>query len=100
MSTTEEERIRKVEDTLLLLPPQLEAIRNTQVEIIEHLEDINGSFGELDQRIYKVETKWEYQEHKIEDKKEGKKHFLNLGNFIIAGVVAIQGIIVSFLALS
>jgi len=98
--TKSEKRIRAVEDTLLLLPTQLEDIKDTQQEIVEHLEVINGSFGELDERVHKVETKWDYQEKNDEKKKVNKREFLNLTNIIIGGVVAIQALLVSVIALS
>lgn len=93
MPTIEEERIRKVEDTLLLLPPQLEAIRDTQTEIVDHLEQINGSFGEFDERIHKVETKWDYQEKRKEEKNTDKKHYYAVGGLVVAAIAALNGII-------
>ena len=101
--TKEEERIRKIEDALLILPSELEKITDTQAEIVEHLEIINGTFGDLDDRVHKVETKWDYQEKnketKKEEKKESKNQFFNLTNLIIALIVATQGLIVLIFAL-
>ena len=87
----DEKRIRAIEDTLLLLPTELKEIKEGQIEIVEHLETINGSFGEFDDRLHKVETKWDYQEKNKKAKKEDKKQFFNLTHLIIAGIVATQG---------
>ena len=99
MTKTEEDRIRAIEDTLLILPTELKAIKEGQEEIVEHLETINGTFGEFDDRLHTVETKWDYQEKNKEDKKANRNRFLNLTNVIIAGIVATQGLIVVIFAL-
>ena len=100
MEEVSEERVRKIEDTLLLLPAQLEAINDNQVEIKEHLEVINGSFGDFDDRLSSVETIQDYDDMRKGEKKESKRAFLNFGNFIIGAIIATQAIIVSVLALS
>lgn len=100
MPKTIEEKVRSIEDTLLILPIQLEAINDNQLEIKEHLENINGTFGEFDERLRSVETIQDYDDMRKGEKKEGKRAFLNLSNFILALVVGTQGIIVSVLALS
>ena len=99
MTKTEEDRIRAIEDTLLILPTELKAIKEGQEEIVEHLETINGTFGEFDDRLHTVETKWDYQEKNKEEKKENKKQLFNLSHLIIAGVAACPGIIILILAL-
>ncbi len=95
----DEKRIRIIEDTLLLLPAQLTDIKNGQTEIVEHLETINGTFGDFDDRLHSVETKWDYQEKNKEDKKENKKQLFNLSHLIIAGLALIPGITVLIFAL-
>ena len=90
------DRIRKVEDTLLLLPQELTAIKDGQTEIVEHLEIINGTFGELDDRVHKVETKWDYQEKREDEKVTGVTRFLIFAGFVVTVFVALQGAIVVF----
>ena len=96
MSTTEEERIRKVEDTLLLIPTEFDKITATQTEIVEHLEQINGSFGEFDERIHTIETKWDYKEKRDEEKTASKGQMYALAGTIIAAIIAVQGIVIFF----
>ena len=100
MSEVIEDRVRKIEDTLLLLPVQLESINDNQVEIKEHLETINGTFGDFDDRLRSVETIQDYDDMRKGEKKESKRAFLNFSNFIIGAIIATQAIIVSVLALS
>ena len=96
MSTKEEDRIRKIEDTLLLIPTEFDKITSTQVEIVEHLEQINGSFGEFDERIHSVETKWNYKEKRDEEKTASKGQMYILAGIIIAAIIAVQGIVIFF----
>ena len=96
MSTVEEERIRKVEDTLLLIPTEFDKITSTQTEIVEHLEQINGSFGEFDERIHAVETKWDYKEKRDEENTASKGQMYVLAGIIITSIVAVQGIVIFF----
>ncbi len=98
--TEEETRIRKVEDALLLLPTQLTSIEGGQEDIKEHLEIIDGALGEFDDRIHSVETRWDYQDKRKEEKKEDKKSFISTTNVIIAGIAITQGVIVTIFALS
>ena len=100
MSTKEEDRIRKIEDTLLLIPQEFDKITSTQAEIVEHLEQINGSFGDFDDRLRSIETIQDYDDMRKGEKKEGKRQFLNITNVVITGIVATQGLVVILLALS
>ena len=96
MSTKEEERIRKVEDTLLLIPQEFDKITSSQTEIVEHLEQINGSFGEFDERIHAVETKWDYKEKQDKEKIASKNQMYALAGIIVTAIIAVQGIVIFF----
>ena len=93
MTNSEEDRIRKIEDTLLLLPIELQEIKDGQGEIVEHLEVINGSFGQFDSRLHSVETKWDYQEKREDEKDEDRKHLYAAAGIIVAVVVALQSVV-------
>ena len=93
MTDPEEDRLRRVENTLLLLPIELTAIKEGQLEIVEHLETINGSFGEFDNRLHSVETKWDYQEKQEEGITADRKQMYALAGIIITAIVAVEGVV-------
>lgn len=89
---SDEERLRKIEDTLLLLPSELRDIKNTQVDIVEHLETINGSIGEFDDRVHIIETLHAYEERDKKTKKEEKDRSYIIYGLIIALIAAAPGV--------
>lgn len=100
MPKTIEEKVRAIEDTLLILPVQLDAIKSNQEDIKEHLENINGSFGDFDDRLRSVETIQDYDDMRKGEKKESKKTFISASGVVIAGIALTQGLVVALLALS
>ena len=73
MTKTETERLRGIEDALLLLPIELKGIHKAGKETVEHLEMINGSLGNLDERVGDIEIRHKYQDKQEEEDKEEDK---------------------------
>ena len=100
MTKTEEERIRNIEDVLLLLPRDIGDIKESSKATEQHLEMINGSLGNLDDRVEDVETRHEYIDkqnaEKKDEKKERKKQTWMWAGFIVS-IIAVSEAIAALL---